>query len=115
MKKIAFFLFALLFVGPTLVRAATQYQVYWTPSTQYTDNTPITKQVAYSVFVDNVLVASGVLTTAQDLPAMGSGVAHRVEVAAVVDNVSSGRAGVDWTAPFLTPAMPGAVGIRVKP
>ena len=85
----------------------------WGPVDKYTDNTVITRPITYNTWLDNVPFGTGLTGTLIPIPSPGSGVNHLLEVAAVVDNVSSARAGLSWTSPLSQPGIPG--GLQVVP
>lgn len=92
---------------------AFSWTLQWSPVTKYTDNTVITRPVTYDTWVDNVSLDTGLTGISTTLPPPGSGVTHLYEVAAVVDNVSSTRAGLNWTSPLSQPEDP--TGLLVVP
>lgn len=86
----------------------------WDAPTTYVGGAPIVgKTIYYDAWDNNVKFLNRGTATSVTLPAPGSGVAHLYEVAAVVDNVSSARAGLNWTSPLEVPAGPG--NLRVVP
>jgi hypothetical protein len=99
----------ILFVGVPIVAQA--WTLQWGAVTQYTTGEAISKPVKYTVWIDGTQAGNNISATSFLLPNPGSGVAHVYEVAAVVDNVTGGKASVNFTSPYLTPAAPGAVGV----
>ena len=90
------------------------WTLQWDPVTTYTDNTTIVgKTVFYDAWVDGTRFYLNGTATSVVIPAPGSGLTHLYEVAAKVDNVSSARAGFNWTSPLATPVGPG--NLRVVP
>jgi len=91
------------------------FTLQWDAPTTYTDNTviPASKTIYYDAWVDNARFLTRGTATSFAIPAPGSGVTHLYEVAAVVDNVSSARAGYTWTSPLEQPLNP--VNLRVAP
>lgn len=83
----------------------------WDAVTKYTDNTTITRPVTYTVWDTGTQIGNGISATSFLLPNPGSGVNHFYEVAAVVDNVMGGKASVNFTSPYQTPAVPGAPSV----
>ena len=105
MKKLA--LITVLLLSPLMVG----WTLQWGAVTRYTDNTVITRPVSYAVWDTGTQIGAGVSATSFLLPNPGSGVTHFYEVAAVVDNVTGGRAGVNFTSAYLTPAIPGSPAV----
>jgi len=91
------------------------FTLQWDAPTMYVDNTviPVSKVIFYDAWVDNAKFLTRGTATSIVIPAPGSGVTHLYEVAAVVDNVSSARAGFQWTSPLEQPLNP--VNLRVVP
>ena len=110
MRKSVWLILVLMVGLPVLAQAWT---FQWGPTTKYTDGSTITRPVTYTVWDNSVSptvpMTSGITSTSYVLSGVGSGVAHRYEVAAVVDSVPSARVGVSWTSPFQVPETPGAV------
>ena len=104
MKRYA--LLVILLLSPLMVG----WTLNWGPVSSYTDGTLITKTVTYRVYEDNVLIST-TGTTSVVLGPQGSGVAHQFGLEAVVDNVSSTRAGYSWTSPFAQPQAPAAISV----
>jgi hypothetical protein len=108
MKKILVLL--ALFVATT----SFAFTLSWNAPTAYTDGTPLVgKTIYYDAWADGVRFYNHGTATSVTIPAPGSGLTHLYEVAAVVDNVSSARAGFSWTSPLVVPAIPG--NLRVVP
>ena len=87
------------------------FTLTWQAVTTYTDGSAIVKPVKYTVWDTGAQIGSNLSATSFLLPNPGSGVTHFYEVAAVVDNVTGGRAGVNFTSAYLTPATPGGVAV----
>lgn len=103
----------ILFVAVPIVAQA--WTLQWGPPTKYTDGSAITRPITYTVWDNSVSptvpLASGITVASYPLSGVGSGVAHRYEVAAVVDSIPSERVGVSWTSPFQVPETPGAAAV----
>ena len=91
----------LLFAGEAFA-----FNLSWNPVTQYTDNTVIAAPVTYNAWADGVSIGTGITGVSVVIPDPGHGIAHYYEVAAVVNGVSSTRAGLDWTSPLGVPLPP---------
>lgn len=105
MRRLA--LLTILLLSPLMVG----WTLQWGQVTTYTDGSAISKPVKYTVWDNGVQIGSNVSTTSFLLPNPGSGVAHVYEVAAVVDNVTGGKASVNFTSPYQTPAVPAAPAV----
>ena len=97
-----------LFLFVAMPMMAQAWTLQWNAVTNYTDGSAIAKPVKYTVWADGAQIGVNVSATSFLLPAPGSGVLHLYEVAAVVDNVTGAKASVNFTSPYLTPAVPGA-------
>lgn len=98
----------LLAVGVILLSAsvAGAWTLSWNAVTTYTDNTAITDPVTYDAWADGAPIGTGITGTSVVIPDPGHGQAHFYEVAAVVNGVSSTRAGLNWTSPLGVPLPP---------
>jgi len=93
------------------------FTLQWDAPTTYTDNTliPGTKVIYYDAWVDSTRFLTRGPATSVTIPAPGSGVTHLYEVPAIVDNVSSARAGFTWVSPLSQPQAPAAPSLRIVP
>lgn len=108
MKKILVLL--ALFVATT----SFAFTLSWDAPTTYVDGSPIVgKTIFYDAWADGAKFLTKGTATSVALPAPGSGVTHLYEVTAIVDNVSSARAGFNWVSPLTQPG--GPANLRVAP
>jgi hypothetical protein len=90
------------------------FTLQWDAPTKYVDGTNIVgKTIYYDAWADGAKFVTRGTTTSAVVPDPGSGVAHLYEVAAIVDNVASAKAGFNWTSPLAQPA--GPANLRMLP